>query len=227
MTTDRSSPDRSGGYRALGRQGATLLVVVAVLVSTSAAVAGATSGVAAGTGTGGVGAVPVAQQGDDGGGESLVICDRESSQFVGALNSGIDSVPGFVRSRLSDSDVHLAIEGDDGGDYTMVTDSESRVTDTSEGEPSSPSVRVVTDCRTFRNITDASDPGSRFQTAYNNDRVRFVGVGAVNWLVFKGIETATDPLSLAVVLFLFLILLVLAYLVVRRLTSYYREEEAT
>jgi len=219
VTADRSTAGR-GGYRAFTQRVVIFVVVVTtVLVSTSAGAAGASAG---------AGTVPVAQQGDDSGaGESLVICDRESSQFVGALNSGIDSVPDFVRSRLSDSNVHLAVDGDGGGDYTMVTDSDSRVTDTSEGEPSSPSVRVITDCRTFRNITDASDPGSRFQTAYDNDRVRFVGVGAVNWLVFKGIETATDPLSLAVVLFLFLLLLVLAYLVVRRLTSYYREEEAT
>jgi hypothetical protein len=220
-----------------GRERATLVAAVAVLVSTTAGIVGATAGVAAGTAPAGAdtadrqaapGTTPLAQQGNDSGTEeSLVICERESSQFVDALNSGIDSVPGFVRSRLSDSDVHLLVESEGGGDYTMVTDDDSRVTDTSEGEPSSPSVRVVTDCRTFRNITDASDPGSRFQTAYDNDRVRFVGVGAVNWLVFAGAETATDPLSLTVVLFFFLVLLVIAYLVVRRLTSYYREEEAT
>jgi len=225
VTTDRSTAGRNGESRALGPAVATLLVAVAVLVSTAAGAAAASAG--ASEAPAGVGTAPFAQQGDGGTGDSLVICDRESSQFVSALNSGTDSIPGFVRSRLSDSNVHLLVDGDGGGDYTMVTDSESRVTDTSEGEPSSPSVRVITDCQTFRNITDASDPGSRFQTAYDNDRVRFVGVGAVNWLMFKGIETATDPLSLAVVLFLFLLLLVLAYLVVRRLTSYYREEEAT
>jgi len=215
----------------VGRRVATLVVAVAVLVSTTGAV-GATAGADAtadASTTADIGTVPVAQQGNGSGsgGDSLTICDRESSAFVSAFNSGLDSVPGFVKSRLSDSDVHLAIDGDGGGDYTMETDSETQVTDASEGEPSSPSVRVITDCETFRNITDASDPGSRFQTAYDNDRIRFVGVGAVDWLFFAGIETATDPLSLAVVLFLFLILLVVAYLVVRRVTSYYREEEAT
>mgnify|MGYP006977846041 CR=1 FL=1 len=231
MTTDRSPSDSSHRGRMVGRRVATLVVAVAVLVSTTGAV-GATAGADAtadASTTADIGTVPVAQQGNGSGsgGDSLTICDRESSAFVSAFNSGLDSVPGFVKSRLSDSDVHLAIDGDGGGDYTMETDSETQVTDASEGEPSSPSVRVITDCETFRNITDASDPGSRFQTAYDNDRIRFVGVGAVDWLFFAGIETATDPLSLAVVLFLFLILLVVAYLVVRRVTSYYREEEAT
>ena len=229
MTTDWAPSDSSECGWPLGRRVATLLVAAVVLLSTTVGAVGATAGVGAVGATAGVGAVPLAQQGPDSGsgGDSTTICDRESSQFVSAFNSGLDSVPAFVRARLSDSDVHLAVDGEGGGDYTMVTDSETQVTDTSEGEPSSPSVRVVTDCETFRNITDASDPGSRFQTAYDNDRIRFVGVGAVNWLFFAGIETVTDPLSLAVVLFLFLVLLVLAYLVVRRVTSYYREEEAS
>jgi hypothetical protein len=180
--------------------------------------------VAAGTVAGGV---PAAQDGGAGGG--LVICDREASEFVGAFNDGTEDVPAFFRGRISDSTVHLNVEGDGGGDYTMVTDEESQVTDTSAGEPDSPSVRVVTDCRTFRNITDASDPGERFRTAYENDRVEIVGVGATDWVTFRLAETATNPaelvLLLLVLLALLLLALIVAYVFARRLGAYYRGDE--
>lgn len=233
--TGGGRPARSGrGGGTPGRRGrvSTLVVALLVLVSTTGAVgatagagvasvdAGVTSSVRhAAVGAGG-GVAPLAQQDNATG--SLAICDREASRFVSALNGGVENVPAFVRARLSDSNVHLVVNGEGGGDYTMVTNDDSQVTAASEGEPSSASVRVITDCRTFRNITDASDPGDRFQTAYANDRIRFVGVGTVNWLFFSAVETATDPLSLGVVLFLFLILLVVAYILVRRVTSHFR-----
>ena len=164
-----------------------------------------------------VGAGPIAQQ------DSPAVCDRNVANFTNAFNSGIEQVPAFVRARTSDSTVHLAVEGSNGGDFTLVTNDESQVTDSSAGEPDSPSVRVVVeDCRAFRNITDSRTPGDQFRTEYANDRIRFVGVGTVNWLFFTAIETATDPISLAVVLFLFLVLLVVAYMIVRRATSVVR-----
>ncbi|MEF8851052.1 MAG: hypothetical protein V5A28_01350 [Haloarculaceae archaeon] len=210
-----------GGRRARLRRWGVVVLAVAVLCST------AVPAVAAASDDGGqtpltsdrqaVDAAPVAQQDDP-----LTVCDRNVTGFTDAFNSGSEQVPAFVRARISDSDVHLAVEGEGGGDFTLVTDDDSRIVSSSAGEPASPSVRVITDCETFRNITDAANPGSQFRTAYANDRVRFVGVDAVNWLFFTTLETVTDPISLAVVLFLFLVLLVVAYIVVRRATSVVR-----
>lgn len=210
------------GRRPIRRAATFALAVVALLTM-----------VAAGTAAGGVAtdhavAGPFAGQ-DDGAGGGLVICDRDAAEFVGAFNDGTEDVPAFFRGRISDSTVHLNVEGDGGGDYTMVTDEESQVTDTSEGEPDSPSVRVVTDCRTFRNITDASDPGERFRTAYENDRVDIVGVGATDWVTFRLAETATNPAELVVLLLvllaLFLLALVVAYVLARRLAAHYRGDD--
>jgi len=151
--------------------------------------------------------------------EPLTVCDRNVTGFTGAFNQGIDRVPAFVRARTSDSDVHLAVKGSNGGDFTLVTDDDSQITSASAGEPASPSVRIITDCPAFRNITDSTTPGEQFRTEYANDRVDIVGVGTVNWLFFTTLETVTDPISLAVVLFIFLVLLVVVYAVVRRATS--------
>lgn len=151
--------------------------------------------------------------------EPLTVCNRNVSGFTDAFNQGIDQVPAFVRARTSDTDVHLAVKGANGGDFTLVTNDDSQITDSSAGEPASPSVRIITDCPAFRNITDSKTPGEQFRTEYANDRVEIVGVGTVNWLFFTTLETVTDPISLAVVLFLFLVLLVVAYAVVRRATS--------
>ena len=151
--------------------------------------------------------------------EQLTVCDRNVTGFTDAFNGGIDQVPAFVRARTSDSDVHLAVKDENGGDFTLVTNAESQITSASAGEPASPSVRIITDCPAFRNITDSAAPGEQFRTEYANDQVSIVGVGTVNWLFFTTLETVTDPISLAVVLFLFLVLLVVVYAVVRRATS--------
>ena len=115
------------GRHRIRRAAAVALAVVALLTM-----------VAAGTVAGGV---PAAQ--DDGAGGGLVICDRDAAEFVGAFNDGTEDVPAFFRGRISDSTVHLNVEGDGGGDYTMVTDEDSQVTDYSEGEPASATVRVI------------------------------------------------------------------------------------
>jgi hypothetical protein len=151
--------------------------------------------------------------------DPLTVCDRNVTGFTGAFNSGIERVPAFVRARTSDSDVHLAVKDENGGDFTLVTNDESQVTSASAGEPDSPSVRIITDCPAFRNITDSAAPGEQFRAEYANDQVDIVGVGTVNWLFFTGLDTVTDPISLAVVLFLFLVTLVVVYAVVRRATS--------
>lgn len=202
-----------------------LVALAAVVLWSSVAPAGAAATLDGGqtplaNGQSAVDAGPLAQQ--DGGDDPLTVCDRNVVGFTDAFNSGSEQVPAFVRARISDSDVHLAVEGDGGGDFTLVADDDSQITASSAGEPASPSVRVITDCETFRNITDAADPGAQFRTAYANDRIRFVGVGAANWLFFTTLETVTDPISLGVVLFLFLVLLVVAYVVVRRATSVVR-----
>jgi hypothetical protein len=211
------------------------VAVVAVLSLTAGPVAaapladgpGATSAPLAGSQDATAVGVGHPAQTDDGSadGDGLVICERDAATFVGVFNRQIDEVPGLLKGRVRDTDVHLRVDGEGGGDYTMVTDEDSQVTDYSEGEPASATVRVVTDCDTFRNITDAEDPGAQFRSAYANDRVRFVGLTAPNWVVFQTIETITDPISLAIVLLLFLLGLLVLYLVYRRLAIHYRDEE--
>lgn len=230
----------AAGRRRVRRATALTLAVVAVLTTVAAGTAaGGVPAERAATGPAGVtepaGGHPgvagpfASQDGGTGVGGGLVICDREAGEFVGAFNDGTESVPAFLRGRISDSEVHLNVEGDGGGNYTMVTDEDSQVTDTSEGEPGSPSVRVITDCRTFRNITDATDPGERFRTAYENDRVEIVGVGATDWVAFTLADAATEPAELVVLLLVLLALvllaLVVAYVFARRLGAYYRGDD--
>lgn len=210
------------------RRRSVLVAMLAVLAVVAAgAVAGATPGPGdAGrpaTDVGGAGG-PVAQTDEGAGGNQsrLDICDRNASTFVGAFNSEIEDVPGLVKGRIRDTDVYLDVEGAAGGDYGLETNADSQVTGYSEGKPESATVRVVTDCRTFRNITDAGDPGQQFRTAYNNDRIRFIGLTVTNWLFFGAAATVTDPLSLAVVLLLFAVALVLVYVAYRRVTLHYR-----
>jgi uncharacterized membrane protein YgcG len=192
-----------------------VVVLCSVAVPTGAAVAASTPQAGSPTpgGGGAVDAGSVVQP------EPLAVCDRNVTGFTDAFNGGIDQVPAFVRARTSDSDVHLAVRDENGGDFTLVTNDESQITSASAGEPASPSVRIITDCPAFRNITDSTAPSEQFRTEYANDQVRIVGVGTVNWLFFTTLETVTDPISLAVVLFLFLVLLVVVYAVVRRATS--------
>lgn len=152
-------------------------------------------------------------------------CDRNAGTFVRLFNAQIDVVPGFVRDRVRDSNVHLQLDGDQGGDYTLVTNESSQVVSYREGVPASASLLVVTDCETFRNITDAQDPGSAFRTAYDNDEIRFIGIGAINWLMFTALDLVTDPMSLAIVLLFIALLIVLVYVAYRRISSHYRGSE--
>lgn len=202
-----------------------LFVVALLVISLVAGVAGsAATGDAGPDGHNAPGdAGPVAQTDDPG--SQLGICDRNASTFVGIFNNQIDSVPDTVRNRVRDSNVHLQVFGDEGGNYTMVTDEQSRVVSASEGKPASASLRVETNCPTFRAISDAENPTSRYQTAYENDEIRFIGLGLFNRVFFGAIATLTDPISLAAVLFLFVLLLVVLYILYRRFSIYYRGGE--
>jgi hypothetical protein len=153
------------------------------------------------------------------------ICDREAATFVRVYNSQINSVPGLVADRIQDANVHLQVDGDADRDYKMVTDEEAQVVDYSEGKPAEASLRVETDCATFQEITDSQRPGERFRAAYADGRVRFVGLGPVNYVFFEGLNRVTDPIAWAVLLGLFLLLVVVLYLFYRRLTLYYRDDE--
>ncbi|MEF8783313.1 MAG: hypothetical protein V5A39_02200 [Haloarculaceae archaeon] len=157
-----------------------------------------------------------------GNGSQLVVCDRNASTFVGTLNNQIDSVPATVRNRVRDSNIHLQVFGNGGGNYTMVADEQSRVVSYSEGKPESASLRVETNCETFRAITDSEEPVSTYRTAYDNDEIRFIGLGIVNRMFFAAAATLTDPISLAAVLFLLLLVLVALYVLYRRFSIHYR-----
>ncbi len=172
---------------------------------------------------------PVAQT-DNGtgadGGSQLRICDRNPSTFVGVFNDQINDVPGLVRNRVRNSNVHLQVFGTTGGNYTAVTDEQSQVVSYSEGEPGSASVRVETDCETFRAITDSDEPRDRFRTAYDDNEIRFVGLTVLNTVFFGAAAVASDPISLAVVLFFLAVLTVGVYVLYRRLSIHYRGDES-
>lgn len=201
-----------------------LFVVALLVISLVAGVAGGAAGDAGPDGHNAPGETGQVAQTDDPGSQ-LGVCGRNASTFVGIFNNQIDSVPDTVKNRVRDSNVHLQVFGDEGGNYTMVTDGQSRVISSSEGEPASASLRVETNCRTFRAISDAEDPTSRYQTAYENDEIRFIGLGLFNRVFFGAIATLTDPISLAAVLFLFVLLLVALYILYRRFSIYYRGGE--
>lgn len=181
--------------------------------------------------SGGVGDVagPAAQT-DNGtgadGGSQLRICDRNSSTFVSVFNEQINDVPGIVRNRVRDSNVHLQVFGTTGGNYTVVTDDQSQVVSYSEGEPGTASVKVETDCETFRAITDSGNPEATFQTAYANDEIRFIGLTVLNKVFFGAAAVASDPISLAVVLFFLALSIVGIYVFYRRLSIHYRGGES-
>jgi hypothetical protein len=226
---EASRPPSVGGHpgRLAVRHISRLLVAVLLVLSLVAGgVGGTTTGDAGPDGhlaTVGDGHGPVAQADENS--SQVVACNRNASSFVGLFNNQVDRVPGTVKNRVRNSNVHLRVFGDEGGNYTLVADEESRIISYSEGKPESASLRVETNCETFRTITDAENPSSRYQTAYDNDEIRFIGIGIVNRVFFGAVATLTDPVSLAAVLFLFILLLVALYILYRRFSIYYRGGE--
>lgn len=212
----RGSTVTTGRLRGIGRQ-RTLHLVVAVLVVAALATVPATGGAADAA-------------------DGPAICEREADALVATYNENINDVPGLVRGRVSNTVVHGVVNGPAGGDYTFETDSKGRVESYSEGKPGDATMRVVTDCESFRSMTDTEDTVDAFWREYRSDDVNFVGVGPVRGLIVDGIEVVVSlgdtlngvlPLGFyestaiaggVLLLIALAVLLLIVYVVYRRLT---------
>jgi hypothetical protein len=198
-----------------------IVVITALWAGAVGGVSATDSGLETRAGPGTVAFQTAANGTDSGTNESVPVCQRNSSSMVRVYNQQADRVPGFVRGRVKDSNIHMLVAGDNGGNYTLSTNEAGQVTEYSDGKPESASLRIEMDCETFRNITDSDSPEQSFRDAYSNDEIAFVGIGLVNWALVEAVKVATDPVSLVVVLAG--VLLVVGYVVYRRASIHYRD----
>ncbi|PSQ17563.1 hypothetical protein BRD00_07640 [Halobacteriales archaeon QS_8_69_26] len=116
------------------------------------------------------------------------ICGQSPAGLVESYNDNIEDVPSLVRDQVSNSRIHLKVNGEAGGDYAVDTDSRGRIESYAEGEPESPKLRVVTDCESFTSMVEADDPSEAFWREYRSGDIDFVGVGLVQGIVVDGVE---------------------------------------
>lgn len=99
------------------------------------------------------------------------VCGRAGSALVDRYHDNLDAVPVLAERLLTDETVHLSVDGDRGGDYTVVTDSDMRVTAFRQGVPENATLVVETDCETATAVLDAPEPGAAFSTAYDDGEI--------------------------------------------------------
>lgn len=87
-------------------------------------------------------------------------CDQNVDPLLDSYNENVDANPGVVKGVVAGETVHLVIDGDTTCDFTEVTDSTGRVTDSERGAPDAPTVvnrlrdsRVDHRCRRSRRVT--------------------------------------------------------------------------
>jgi hypothetical protein len=102
-------------------------------------------------------------------------CGRDGAALVDRYHDNLDAVPALAEGMLTAETIHLSVSGDEGGDYTAVTDSEMRVTAFRQGVPGNATLVIETDCETVTTVLDASEPGAAFSTAYDNDEITVRG----------------------------------------------------
>lgn len=145
------------------------------------------------------------------------ICDRSAGPFVAAFNENIERVPQFLRAAVGGTVIHGIIDNDTTGNYTFVTGSDATVQSYRTGEPESPDIRILTDCETFTNISEAEEPTSAFWSEYRNNEIVFVGVGLVNRAIVEALTHLPTLVALVV--------LVLAFVGYRRVSMLSRSRE--
>jgi hypothetical protein len=102
----------------------------------------------------------------------------DAEEAVELYNENVDEVPDFIRDRFADERVVVRVERTGEADvvYTAETDEDARVVAFEEGEHD-PTLRVVTDEKTIREVADAENPRVAAMNAYESDDVSVEGVG--------------------------------------------------
>lgn len=227
-------PTRTDGAGAVRRHAgsrapATLLVCLLVAASLATGLAGTALGASATAGTAAATSGPASQQyvdGDqhlrqDSNESSVSACGRSVTTMLKTYTGQVESLPKSLTGMVRDTEIHMRVTGDGGGDYTLTTNSDGEVVKHARGKPSDASLLIEMSCETFGNITDSQDPSVAFRKAYKRGEIKIVGLGAVNWAIIEAAKVVSDPVSLVVVLAT--ILLVAGYVVYRRSSLYYRD----
>jgi hypothetical protein len=119
-------------------------------------------------------------------------CGRNGAALVDRYHDNLDSVPSLAEGMLTDETIHLLVNGDEGGEYTVVTDTDMRVTTFQRGEPADATMVVETDCETVRTVLDASNPADAFATAYNDGEITVSGATFVKSVVVEASKLLFD-----------------------------------
>lgn len=107
--------------------------------------------------------------------ETVQVCGRDGSTLVEPYHDNVDRIPSWVEGIVTDETIHLVVNGERGGDYTAVTDSEARVSTFHEGVPGNATVAVETDCETITTVRDARRPADAFAAAYDDGEITVSG----------------------------------------------------
>jgi hypothetical protein len=124
--------------------------------------------------------------------ETPRVCGRAGGTLVDLYHANLDSVPDLAEGTLTDETIRLVINGDGGGEYTVVTGTEMRVTAFRPGAPDDATVVVETDCETVRTTLDAPDPAEAVATAYRNDEITVRGATLVKSIVVEASKLLFD-----------------------------------
>ena len=107
--------------------------------------------------------------------------EADAQEVVEFYNQNVDQLPDVVRDQFADERVTLTVERDGQSDevYTAVTDEDGRVVSFEEGTHD-PTMRVMTDEATIRDVARSENPRSAAMDAYRSERVDVEGVGVTN-----------------------------------------------
>lgn len=113
---------------------------------------------------------------------------QDTDEVVDAYNQNVDEIPDFVKNRFADERVAVTIERDDAEpiEHTAVTDKSAHIVELEDGI-ADPTIRIITDEQTLREISNAENPVEAGTEAYKSEDVTVEGVGVTNTVV---IETA-------------------------------------
>lgn len=117
--------------------------------------------------------------------ETPRVCGRNGAALVDRYHDNLDSVPSLAEGMVTDETIHLLVAGDEGGEYTVVTDTDMRVATFRRGDPADATMDVETDCETVRTVLDASNPRKAFTTAYDNGDITVRGATLVKSIVVE------------------------------------------
>jgi phage tail-like protein len=119
------------------------------------------------------------------------ICGHGVDEVIRVFSQSTEDLPGTVRGLVTDSTIHLAVDGDDDGDYTVRTGPDREIETVIDRKPSTPDLVVETNCRTLTEVVTADDPQSSFRSSYEDGDVRVRGTGVVSGFVTGIARTVT------------------------------------